>query len=76
MAETKQASTTCWPVKCGGGGEIRTLGWFPIGGFQDRCLKPLGHPSAMTRTINIPFSDVKRLSVYSPEKQPDCDFSL
>jgi hypothetical protein len=30
----------------------------------------------MTRTINIPFRDVKRLSVYSPEKQPDCDFSL
>ncbi len=33
--------------KCGGGGEIRTLGWFPIGGFQDRCLKPLGHPSVL-----------------------------
>ncbi len=47
MAETKQASTMCWPVKCGGGGEIRTLGWFPIGGFQDRCLKPLGHPSVL-----------------------------
>jgi hypothetical protein len=46
-AETKQASTACWPVKCGGGGEIRTLGWFPIGGFQDRCLKPLGHPSVL-----------------------------
>lgn len=27
--------------------EIRTLGWFPVGGFQDRCLQPLGHPSAM-----------------------------
>ncbi len=37
----------------GGGGEIRTLGWFPIGGFQDRCLQPLGHPSAMTSTIII-----------------------
>ena len=38
----------------GGGGEIRTLGRFPVGGFQDRCLKPLGHPSAMTCTIVPP----------------------
>ena len=30
----------------GGGGEIRTPGRFPVAGFQDRCLKPLGHPSA------------------------------
>ena len=29
----------------GGRGEIRTHGEFPHGGFQDRCLKPLGHPS-------------------------------
>ncbi len=42
----------------GGGGEIRTLGWFPIGGFQDRCLQPLGHPSAMRCTINILSLDV------------------
>ncbi len=42
----------------GGGGEIRTLGWLPIGGFQDRCLQPLGHPSAMTSTINILAFDV------------------
>ena len=38
-------------LNSGGGGEIRTLGRFPVGGFQDRCLKPLGHPSAMTCTI-------------------------
>ena len=29
----------------GGRGGIRTHGWLPIGGFQDRCLKPLGHSS-------------------------------
>lgn len=29
----------------GGGGEIRTLEQFPIAGFQDRCLQPLGHSS-------------------------------
>jgi hypothetical protein len=28
----------------------------------------------MTRTINTPFRDVKHLSAYSPEKQPDYDF--
>ncbi len=36
----------------GGGGEIRTLERLPVDGFQDRCLKPLGHPSATSRTIN------------------------
>ena len=29
----------------GGGGEIRTHGPLRVAGFQDRCLKPLGHPS-------------------------------
>ncbi len=29
----------------GGSGEIRTHGWLPIAGFQDQCLKPLGHAS-------------------------------
>ena len=39
-------------VKCsygkehhGGGGEIRTHERLPVAGFQDRCLKPLGHTS-------------------------------
>lgn len=36
----------------GGGGEIRTLERLPVDGFQDRCLQPLGHPSATSRTIN------------------------
>ncbi len=50
----EKSSTLCWlSLKCGGGGEIRTLGWFPIGGFQDRCLKPLGHPSARPSAIVI-----------------------
>lgn len=31
--------------KDGGGGGIRTHGRFPYGGFQDRCHKPLDHPS-------------------------------
>ena len=29
----------------GGGGGIRTRGTFPFSGFQDRCNKPLYHPS-------------------------------
>ena len=31
--------------KSGGGGGIRTRGTFPFSGFQDRCNKPLYHPS-------------------------------
>ena len=34
-------------LKVGGGEEIRTPGPLRDGGFQDRCLKPLGHPSAV-----------------------------
>ena len=32
--------------KNGGERGIRTLGELPLGGFQDRCLKPLDHSSA------------------------------
>ena len=32
--------------KNGGRRGIRTLGELPLGGFQDRCLKPLDHSSA------------------------------
>lgn len=35
---------------CGGRGEIRTRDTFQYDGFQDRCLKPLGHPSVRTKT--------------------------
>src|SRR3954467_15159764 len=30
----------------GGWGGIRTHGRLHVAGFQDRCLKPLGHPSS------------------------------
>ena len=33
----------------GGGGEIRTPGGLPHGGFQNRCLRPLGHSSRRAR---------------------------
>ena len=33
--------------KNGGRRGIRTLGELPLGGFQDRCLKPLDHSSAL-----------------------------
>ena len=33
--------------KCGGGGEIWTLGeLLTLAGFQDQCIQPLCHPSA------------------------------
>ena len=32
-------------VTAGGGGEIRTPGTLRYGGFQNRCLRPLGHSS-------------------------------
>ena len=32
-------------LSSGGEGGIRTHGWLPIGGFQDRCHKPLDHLS-------------------------------
>lgn len=34
-----------YPGMFGGWGGIRTHGRFPFAGFQDRFLKPLGHPS-------------------------------
>ena len=37
--------------KNGGRRGIRTLGELPLGGFQDRCLKPLDHSSAMIYLI-------------------------
>lgn len=39
----------------GGGGEIRTPGGLPHGGFQNRCLRPLGHSSE-----HLPFSRFRR----------------
>src|SRR3974390_2492075 len=37
----------CTPVVHGGGSRIRTHVPFRRSGFQDRRLKPLGHPSAI-----------------------------
>jgi hypothetical protein len=46
------AKTLIISMIIGGRGEIRTHeGAKPPAGFQDRCLKPLGHPS----TININY---------------------
>ena len=36
-------------VVAGGWGGIRTHGRLHVAGFQDRCLKPLGHPSSIGR---------------------------
>ena len=44
------------PQKLGGRGEIRTHGSFQIDGFQDRCNRPLCHPSVVYMyhtTINM-----------------------
>ena len=35
----------------GGWGGIRTHGRLHVAGFQDRCLKPLGHPSRVAFDI-------------------------
>ena len=49
-------------ARAGGRGEIRTHeGAKPPAGFQDRCLKPLGHPSK-------PIKRDKALGLYVPEK--------
>jgi hypothetical protein len=48
--ERGAATGGCSPANSGpavwsGGREIRTLGWFPISGFQDRRTRPLCEPS-------------------------------
>jgi hypothetical protein len=43
----------------GGGEGIRTPGWFPIGGFQNRCLRPLGHPSGRKHRDPVLFSGAR-----------------
>jgi hypothetical protein len=47
MAEEK----TAWLR--GGGGGIRTLGGFPLNGFQDRPVRPLRHPAAGQRSAGL-----------------------
>src|SRR6185437_1514326 len=38
----------------GGWGGIRTHGRLHVAGFQDRCLKPLGHPSVWSISVSRP----------------------
>src|SRR5687767_9196214 len=38
----------------GGGGGIRTHGGSRHGGFQDRCIRPLCHPSAARVSYRLP----------------------
>ena len=46
----------------GGRGGIRTHeGAEPPAGFQDRCLKPLGHPSSFGRINNLRLFPSERL---------------
>jgi hypothetical protein len=53
----------------GGWGGIRTHGRLHVAGFQDRCLKPLGHPS--TRRLS------ERLARFSrPARQRRCQCPL
>ena len=41
-------------IKYGGGDGIRTHGPVTVDGFQDRCLKPLGHTSVCVAGAIIP----------------------
>ena len=42
--------------KNGGESEIRTRGGLRLGGFQDRCLKPLDHLSGLANYFAMPLS--------------------
>ncbi len=44
----------------GGWGGIRTHEPLRVGGFQDRCLKPLGHPSGPTWVCALPRAPEER----------------
>ena len=47
ILERRQGAKAKTQIKpeSGGSGEIRTHGQLPVAGFQDQCLKPLGHAS-------------------------------
>src|SRR5690554_1008542 len=49
FGQKKSLNNQGFKIKNGGGGEIRTHGRLPFGGFQDRCLQPLGHSSTVRR---------------------------
>ena len=50
----------------GGRGGIRTHGWLPIAGFQDRCNRPLCHPSEAGRRNSIGLRTVSRIKRNPP----------
>src|SRR5262249_31850330 len=58
----------------GGRGEIRTHeGAKPPAGFQDRCLKPLGHPSIAVASKTYAYSLKNRLATcyrFGPNLDP------
>jgi hypothetical protein len=63
-------------ARTGGRGEIRTHeGAKPPAGFQDRCLKPLGHPSGAVKSSTYVFSR-KNVDRTNRELQPICYHSL
>ena len=45
---------------CGGGSRIRTHGAVKLNGFQDRLLKPLGHPSILNGLFSNIISDTRQ----------------
>ena len=54
--EAEPCGTASKPIS--GWGGIRTPGRFPVAGFQDRSLRPLGHPSCFhgrCRPVKIGF---------------------
>ena len=48
VSDKKYSHAPVWALSGGGGSRIRTHGTSRHNGFQDRLLKPLGHPSSMT----------------------------
>lgn len=53
---------TLFVFQSGGRGRIRTHGYFHIGGFQDRCIRPLCHPSrSVTSEPHQPIALLSRV---------------
>ena len=56
LALGTEARAIAVPEDSGGGGGIRTRESLRPAGFQDRCLKPLGHPSSIMILVLNPDS--------------------
>ena len=61
--KTKKPSINAGLLMYGGGGEIRTLGRSPVAGFQDRCFRPLSHPSRSGCDITVTVHRVNTLAL-------------